>query len=991
MWIEKLTLYGFGGIANEQIKFGENDLNLIVERNEYGKSTLAEGIWATLFDFPDHASKNAHLERDAFKPWVESAPYKASLDVFVEARPLRIERDFSNKTFKVIDKLNNTDVTQEFIGPNGEDQVGLKVTGMSRDLFRNTCLLGQRHLDAHHASSTNDIGPVFRGMADTSNPVSTASGAIDALQDALNNYSFAAAGARRMSIEEAIVELESAKNDIHQKLTTIEQERMDVANWLDELSRLEKQIQSAVSTDPLIVSEFDMYRIQCREAAHKLDGALQRSQQKQGLEEQLNELDRSSPITGTASASLQDLWTRRSSRQGDADKLEREFQPQEQRYEELSQEISNRYQNLESFTQEEVNLISTFAVNLFKLQEQLVEVQRQHQEQTGRHLHKLLSSTQQHGQALDTLKSLSKDEIDEAKNYSSLLIMFHDQVQEEQKKLQEIAFSLEDIEERRKSKRSQNVGLLIGAIVLLVGMIAALLYTHEIKDFPAIVNHILMGIAALAWLAAMIFVPMIFKYQYFLKDDANSANEEGEKRKKALQGVKQKMVSLEGKLQEMAERTGAGTKDELVRIINDASSHESVVQEQQGFDSTLSTEESRIKKVEADLAYYFEKAGLDPNDITSQKAMDLSQDITQSFKDREDLEKQFEDIAHGRKQLEFLITEIADIDDQIESLLIRSGIDLSEVEDIEGAIDELIKVNVARQKILAEMARLEYDLAGFDDLIQQVESLQYEKDVLEDKIRNLISEHPELEDLPEPDPNEKKQSILPWGQTQATTDKSELRKQKEELILQVRATVNNHDEHYLEIIEELATVDHELNCARRARLALSMAKEVIQQLSSETYGDWSQKLNDESRELISQLAMDIESLAFDQSLQIVLKLQGHQRQFNAQDIATKLSTGTREQVNWLARIILSRFLSKRQSLPIVLDEPFSEADDERFLNMMRFLIRTISPNNQIIILSCHHQRHQWLVTQLASTEKAKLSFRNRLPIAAAEVESSVVR
>jgi hypothetical protein len=45
--------------------------------------------------------------------------------------------------------------------------------------------------------------------------------------------------------------------------------------------------------------------------------------------------------------------------------------------------------------------------------------------------------------------------------------------------------------------------------------------------------------------------------------------------------------------------------------------------------------------------------------------------------------------------------------------------------------------------------------------------------------------------------------------------------------------------------------------------------------------------------------------------------------------------------------------------------------------MMKFLISSIAPNNQVIILSCHHQRHQWLASQLNFEEKEKLTFRTR--------------
>jgi len=64
-------------------------------------------------------------------------------------------------------------------------------------------------------------------------------------------------------------------------------------------------------------------------------------------------------------------------------------------------------------------------------------------------------------------------------------------------------------------------------------------------------------------------------------------------------------------------------------------------------------------------------------------------------------------------------------------------------------------------------------------------------------------------------------------------------------------------------------------------------------------------------------------------------------------------------------------------MPIILDEPFSEADDERFLKMMRFLITVISKEHQIIIFSCHQQRHTWFKNQLEENDRGKLIFCRR--------------
>jgi len=992
MWIEKITLYGFGGITNEEIEFGSNDLNLIVESNEYGKSTLAEGIWATLFDFPEHGSKAVTHERENLKPWDEKAPYKAVLDLIIDDKKLRVIRNFDTKEVQVLDRATNRDITAEYSQKDNKnlagdgDPIGFKLTGMSRDLFRNTCLLGQRHLDAHHVANSHDIGPIFQGMADTASPASTAGGAAEALNEALANYSFTGASARKMSVEAAIGELENQKSELQQKLNAMDTEHKQTCEYLAELGQLDEGSQVPTGElDAALVSEFDAYRIEVRDLEKKLESATSRYEQKLKLESDLKDLDMNAQVSNPVTASLKDLWTRKTSRQTDADRLAVEIEPQQEEYERLESDIAERYKDLQTLTADEANSISALAINMYKLQQELSDLQRDHQEQTGRHLQRLMVSSKQHGVALDVLKQLTRAEIEEAKNYSSLLIMFYDQVQEEQKKIQEVKFSIDDIEERRRTNRNSNVGKMIGLFIAAIVCLIFLIFTHDIKDIPQIAVICAVGVMLVSLLTGLVFVGMIINFKYYLKDDHASATEEENKRKKALSAVKTKISNLEAKLTALAVKTGSPNKDDLIKFINEASSHEGVIQEQESRDQSLGNEEARMRKIQRDLAYFFDKAGRDSSQIDSQRAMDLSQDITQFYKEKGELEAQFAEIHHGRKQLDFLLSEIAGIDRDIESALERSGVTVSaDPDELERQVMELLKANTDRQSILNEIARIEYDLGGYQDARDAIQNMEYERDVLNDKIRNLISDNPDLQNLPEPDTAVKAKAVLPWGSSEK--DKGENKAKKDELVVKIRTALNYRDEHYLETVEELANVDHELVCAKRAKLALSMARDVIKQLSTETYEDWSQELNQESERLISQLNLDIESIKFDRSLRMVLKLKGHDREFSSQDVVSKLSTGTREQVHWLARIILSSFLSKRKPLPIVLDEPFSEADDARFLGMMRFLINSIAPHNQIIILSCHHQRHQWLSSQLTAEEKKKLSFRTRK-----RIESGAVR
>lgn len=208
----------------------------------------------------------------------------------------------------------------------------------------------------------------------------------------------------------------------------------------------------------------------------------------------------------------------------------------------------------------------------------------------------------------------------------------------------------------------------------------------------------------------------------------------------------------------------------------------------------------------------------------------------------------------------------------------------------------------------------------------------------------------------------------------------DLRRERDELTLAVRTASMNHDQNYLAAVEELEQVSRELNNVRRAKTAIELARDTLQRLSAETYEDWSVKLNEIAKEMITNIGLDFDHLHFDSDLRITARKKSDGQEVNASNISTQLSTGTKEQLHWLARMVVSRFLSKGNPLPIVLDEPFSEADDERFLRVMQFLLDVLVANHQVVIFSCHQQRHHWLISQLTPEQTAKIDFARRTPL-----------
>ena len=138
-----------------------------------------------------------------------------------------------------------------------------------------------------------------------------------------------------------------------------------------------------------------------------------------------------------------------------------------------------------------------------------------------------------------------------------------------------------------------------------------------------------------------------------------------------------------------------------------------------------------------------------------------------------------------------------------------------------------------------------------------------------------------------------KARVTPTVELMSSKEVEELRNKKEDLTVKIRTTLKSRDELYLDTLEELNRVDHEIVISKRAKLALELAYEMLKQSSHETYADWSVQLNKISTELLQQLSGEIEMLEFSKDLHLKVKLRNHQNIFESKDIITKLSTGTK--------------------------------------------------------------------------------------------------
>ena len=161
---------------------------------------------------------------------------------------------------------------------------------------------------------------------------------------------------------------------------------------------------------------------------------------------------------------------------------------------------------------------------------------------------------------------------------------------------------------------------------------------------------------------------------------------------------------------------------------------------------------------------------------------------------------------------------------------------------------------------------------------------------------------------------------------------------------------------YREEMPALVEQQEELQSARRraehfAR-AVSLAATRLSEISRESYEEWASALNERANRTLVHLNPSYRDLRFDTDLSFTLEEVATGRRLGRDEVDAHLSAGARDQIYLSIRLAVSDYFSAgRFRLPLILDDPFTASDDERFDRAMAFLAEKISSRLVVFRLS----------------------------------------
>ena len=970
MWIERVELQGFGNLTGEKIQFRADKLNLVLEPNEHGKSTIAEAIWAVLYDYApsQRSSENKLKERDARKP-LSGGAFKACIDLVHKNRQLRVVRDFNERSVRVFDRgAGDVEVTSEFLSGPNRDDIGVHLTGMPRELFRRTCFVGQRELSDYGFAGDLDLSSLLQSIADGSGSATTSATAIGVLDDALLHFPYMG---KKYKVDRLLSELDERRRELLNRVKELEGDKGKAGDDHARLSEIEEQI---AARDKKIKSA--EYFHQCLEAAD-LDGRLMKAQERllkvADLKRQLAALAHLNEFPIERYRRVQELWTTRVARLGDFERFKSELNSKEKHIQARDLEIRERWEGITTFSADDAQMIASTARSLQTVLGELEEAE--HKRKNELEQVKIESvDLEKLANVRKALLSLEARDIDDAYAYNAMVNSAKEQISECERSVWRGRMIQQEIVEQRKNRKAayKNVTITLAflvAIMLGVGAATFAVLKLQISFWTSIFGSVVI----LGFIAALVvnFLFML-KASSYRFSDYNKARDDEQKQAQLGQDLHNKIMGLEIRLEDLARKAGVTNGAELVRNIQSYATAAPRLKDLDLLEQLVLSRQTHVIRLRGELEAYFEKAGRKAEEATPDNALKLADEINAYREELRALQATAGLLDHKSSEASFLQDQLKDLDAELRHSFQQAK--LENLDDVEQAYKEFLETAQSYRRwegLKTELERIEQDTTSDlvpDQLPRIIERLQIQRDAAWAAMQDIVARFPDIAETTPPGVNPADANQT--GELSALKSELEaLRREADELAVSVRSVTREYDQHYVEALEAVEEIDEEIDRIKRAKVALELARDTFKRLADETHVHWSARLNEIAKAMLDSLATEYEELHFDSELKLTARRRGQSEPLQAANIKGQLSAGTREQLHWLARMAVSRYLSHMDPLPIVLDEPFSESDDDRFIKIMRFLLDTMLKQHQIILFTCHEARQEWLLEQLEPAQR----------------------
>ena len=242
MKLISMHIDNFGGLHNYNYKF-EDGLNIILQDNGWGKTTMAAFLKAMLYGFDSKRTKNiTENERRRYFPW-QGGNYGGTLVFEADGVKYRLTRSFgetprSDRT-KIVNAATNTTARID------TEKIGETLFKLDSSAFQRSVFINQNGLSIDGAASS--IHTRLNNLVSQANDVAAYDGAIADLTQQIKFYEKTGARGRLGDIGRQIDSLEHQKGQLELEIRKQDAARERIARIDEMLLSLDKDLEKKKS------------------------------------------------------------------------------------------------------------------------------------------------------------------------------------------------------------------------------------------------------------------------------------------------------------------------------------------------------------------------------------------------------------------------------------------------------------------------------------------------------------------------------------------------------------------------------------------------------------------------------------------------------------------------------------------------------------------------------------------------------------------------
>lgn len=935
MVIKSLKIDGYGKLHGVTVLFSQG-FNMIYGPNETGKSTLVRCLVSLLYG-QNALNRDGLNEKDLMVPW-DGSPYRASLEYELnDGGKFRVTRDFNTGNVTVINLGTKEDVTPSFSrDSDDEPRFAVEHLGLEKNCFVSTVLIQQNEMSK--LESRKDITRKILSIVDKSGGDTGYIDGINKLKAAAEEIGsdevpWTPLGKLAMVVssrEDAIRETEKKKKEVEKLEADKEQLQADLKGVEKEFRKL-LYLRSRTDLDKYqsIIDQVKTLEEEIPKLQYKLDRTI-----RYGMVD----------MEGR---------TRLYSIKAEVDSLNKRLKETEERrggmmdeYRSLKDTLNERKGILEI----DGDILEQFDITEVPKEKRsaLIESRKQMLESSNREM-----------------EEIKKRYIEEADKFSSFRNAeeYNERVSDLEAKIgKKELLEMKEEELKRLSGESEKLKsmirsrVLISILLMVAGGLLSLsgfadVFSVEILKFAQ--DRLIFG----AGLVMLIFGIIYWLTSFPLRRDRELTDNNISKRNEEIKGIKDDVASARMGLKELFTRVGVLSVDDLrtkYREFNRLKiDMETTLNLVKTLEKELSSllgdyeESAELKQLMIVLGYVKEDEKIEPEHM--KKFRDDYRE-TKKLEDRvENMRREYEALADDRKELS---EKIKLLDSEMKAILSEGQV--QDLEAYDAALNDINEMNSNRADLnsMLDKKKLLLQDRKLGDFIKRAERIRID-------LKHIESENPDFPSLDisgvDPDGIADELENLRPRQMDITSRLSSL----EMMIQNIRERYLNRDD-----TAEFKQMKREMNRLLRHKQALEIAVEEIRKAGREFHEKFfAPRLSRCMEDLLFKITGKYNDVIIDEKLNVSVR--------SSEDTAPigieNLSRGAVDQVYFALRAGIIRMLSDCEpNLPLVMDEPFLQFDEDRRKRTLEILTAG-NVKRQVLLFTDSRKQKQELAELLKSS------------------------